>query len=330
MNSKGFCYYRLPSEQSIWLKEGVVKPFEHAGIPEEGFVLAPFAGDSAWVLPAMAKEVKTVDASKTIYTRPVDAIPTEGKEETLERIKASIALTEQGRLKKVVAARAKWISNPLKLNLFELFNILCREYPDAFVYLWSSPETGTWLGASPEMLFRQSGNQAKTVALAGTRKNAAGCSFENKEIAEQQWVLRFLLESLEQLGCLHIEAGPLLERNAGHLIHLNNAVSFELGHVEDRWKIMQTLHPTPAVSGYPQKESIAFIHKLEHFNRSYYSGFLGPFSPLHADMFVNLRCLQYFSEGAILYAGAGIIEDSVPEDEWSEMEEKLATLGRWL
>jgi isochorismate synthase len=330
MNSKGFCYYRLPSEQSIWLMEGVVKPFDHAGIPEEGFVLAPFAGDSAWVLPAMAKEVKTVDASKTIYTRPVDAIPTEGKEETLERIKASIALTEQGRLKKVVAAKAKWISNPLKLNLFELFNILCREYPDAFVYLWSSPETGTWLGASPEMLFRQSGNQAKTVALAGTRKNAAGCSFENKEIAEQQWVLKFLVESLEQLGCSNIEAGQLTEKNAGHLMHLNTGVNFTLTEDVDRWNIIRTLHPTPAVSGYPQKESIAFINRLEQFDRSFYSGYLGPFGLSNSDIFVNLRCLHYFKEGVLLYAGAGITEDSVPEDEWSEMEEKLATLGRWL
>lgn len=330
MNSKGFCYYRLPSEQSIWLVEGAVQPFERAGIPEEGFVLAPFAGDSTWVMPGIEKEVSMVDASKTIYTRPVDAIPTEGKEETLIRIKASIALTEQGRLKKVVAARAKWISNPLKPNLFELFNILCREYPDAFVYLWSSPETGTWLGASPEMLFRQSGNQAKTVALAGTRKNAAGCSFENKEIAEQQWVLRFLLESLEQLGCTNIEVGQLIEKNAGHLTHLNTGVNFTLTEETNRWKIIRTLHPTPAVSGYPQRESMAFIDQLEPFDRSFYSGYLGPFNPSKADIFVNLRCLQYFSEGAILYAGAGITEDSVPEDEWSEMEEKLATLGRWL
>lgn len=330
MKSLGFCFYRLPAGTEILRIEGEVLPFEEDMSEVSGWAISSFNGDRKWFIKGTPVVVDAENVNGELWQHQVGEIPMEEQDACLQRIEESVKLTRNGKLKKLVAARTKWLSGPLNKNLFQLFEILCREYGDAFVYLCSTPETGTWLGASPELLFWNRGMKAETVALAGTRRQSDLRSFEKKEIEEQQWVLKFLLESLENQGCNNISSGELTNRKAGHLTHLVNVVSFELPSTSKRWNLIEALHPTPAVSGYPQKESISTILQLEPFDRFLYSGYLGPFSPEGADIFVNLRCMQCFKEGALLYAGAGITPDSVPEDEYQEMEEKMNILMKWM
>ena len=78
------------------------------------------------------------------------------------------------------------------------------------------------------------------------------------------------------------------------------------------------------------EQSRDFLLKHENFDRSLYSGFLGPAEEKEAHIYVNLRCMQLFEKEAILYAGAGVVQGSVPEKEWLETEEKMNTLGRFV
>jgi isochorismate synthase len=77
----------------------------------------------------------------------------------------------------------------------------------------------------------------------------------------------------------------------------------------------------------PKKEALSFILAHENYNRAFYSGFLGPVH-LHgqSNLFVNLRCMQLGRERAVLYVGAGITPDSVPQAEWEETVLKSNTL----
>lgn len=328
--SVGFCYYRLPATTEIFLIEGALQTYTNLPDADAGFVFAPFAGGKKYCIGNFPVSVSSTRDKKEFWTLPIPNAPPETKEESIKRIEDFRSLIRKGVLKKIVAAKTNWMQDFSKINPFELFETLCREYPNAFVYLWSATETGTWMGATPEMLFRHQGLHGQTVALAGTRKRSDQTAFETKEIAEQQWVLKFLLETLTQNGCHNVVADPMKEINAGHLQHLVNTLSFELKDNDARWNILGKLHPTPAVSGYPQQEASERIVALEPFQRSYYSGYLGPYTQDSADIFVNLRCLQYGNNGVLLYAGAGITEDSVPEDEWNEMEEKMDTLKKWM
>ena len=92
-------------------------------------------------------------------------------------------------------------------------------------------------------------------------------------------------------------------------------------------QMLELLHPTSAVCGMPKEPSKQFIMENEGFDRGYFSGFLGPVHVgKETNIFVNLRCMKLLPQQAILYAGAGIIANSIPEKEWNETEIKMQTL----
>jgi isochorismate synthase len=91
--------------------------------------------------------------------------------------------------------------------------------------------------------------------------------------------------------------------------------------------MLDLLHPTSAVCGMPLENSLEFLQKHEGYDREFYSGYLGPVNVNNnTHIYVNLRCMQLFEGQAIVYAGAGVTVDSVPEDEWKETEMKFNTL----
>ena len=86
------------------------------------------------------------------------------------------------------------------------------------------------------------------------------------------------------------------------------------------------MHPTPAVGGLPSKSALEFIHKCENYDRSFYTGFLGPFKKaINLDLFVNLRCGKIKDDLLTVYAGAGITAQSDPIKEWEEICRKATT-----
>ena len=90
--------------------------------------------------------------------------------------------------------------------------------------------------------------------------------------------------------------------------------------------LVEELHPTPAVGGLPKAAAVDYILKQEGYDRSYYTGYLGPFAAFEqANLFVNLRCAQFLPDAVQLYTGAGITTGSVPAREWEEICRKAST-----
>jgi isochorismate synthase len=208
----------------------------------------------------------------------------------------------------------------------ELFDKLCEEYPNAFVYLISSPQFGTWIGATPEVLLSMHGQQGYTMSLAGTRKvGVMTVDWEEKEMEEQYLVSEYIqnrlltqdLQEIEQHGPFDMEAGPVK--------HLRTDFSF-YSPEKNAMEIALELHPTPAVAGVPTKVAQDLITTLEPFHRDLYTGFIGFVSPEHSYLYVNLRCCQIQEGKAFLYLGGGYTSQSIPEDEWEETENKARTL----
>ena len=117
---------------------------------------------------------------------------------------------------------------------------------------------------------------------------------------------------------------------AGNLIHLKTEFSVDMEKVSYPLlgtAMLDLLHPTSAICGMPMKAAAQFLKDREGFDRSYFSGYLGPSNIENkTSLFVNLRCMQILKNKAILYAGAGVTEDSDPESEWNETEMKFQTL----
>ncbi|NIJ52101.1 chorismate-binding protein [Dyadobacter arcticus] len=256
-------------------------------------------------------------------------------------VELAVAAIRQNQFKKVVLSRTRELSYSDDFQPVKAFQKLAKAYPHAFVSLVNLPEQKEqWLGASPELLTRQnSGGAFTTMSLAGTQSShdksghlipKYDIRWGEKEIEEHALVSRYIVECFKKIRLReYIETGPRTVL-AGNLYHLRtdfevdtNALNFpELGSV-----MLKLLHPTSAVCGVPKIPSMKFIAEIESYDRSFYSGFLGPAQiGGNTSLFVNLRTVRFKDGLATLFAGAGITEDSVPEKEWEETELKCETL----
>ena len=241
-----------------------------------------------------------------------------------------------GSFQKVVPAARRLVKLGKEFSCLNTFFKLCSSYPDAFVSLVSAPGVGTWLGASPEALIEV--NRSKifsTVAVAGTQASSPKISpqevaWRQKEIEEQALVSRYIINCFKKIRLREFEESGPKTIVAGNLLHLKTTytVNMEetnfplLGSV-----MLDLLHPTSAVCGMPKTAAQEFLHTSEGFDRELFSGYLGPVNLSNeTHLFVNLRCMQILPEHALLYAGAGVTEDSIPEKEWLETQLKCDTL----
>lgn len=243
-------------------------------------------------------------------------------------VRQGISTLEDKYFPKVVLARKKLVATGKSFNPVEFFLKLIQNYPDAFIYLMSSPLTGTWTGASPELLLSHHNDKLKTVSLAGTRSDLQlreNIQFTDKERIEQELVSLHIRTCFQNQKIEFAESEPEMYR-AGKVIHIRTVFECPPENV-DIETLINDLHPTPAVSGYPKEKAVHFIKETEKINRKWYSGFLGFYNnDSDFEFYVNLRCMEIKEKQAVLYAGAGILKDSDPEAEWLETENKLQTL----
>lgn len=207
----------------------------------------------------------------------------------------------------------------------------CRRYIHSYVYLCYTPQTGVWLGSTPEIILSGEKEEWNTVALAGTQPLQDGelpQLWDDKNRKEQDYVTSYIRRQLLSLGICAKEDGPY-PAYAGALSHLKTDFRFSLKDNRGLGDILKLLHPTPAVCGLPKDEAYRFILKNEGYDRSYYSGFIGWLDPDgRTDLYVNLRCMHVEDERLTLYAGAGLLASSELNDEWQETEKKLQTMKR--
>ena len=87
--------------------------------------------------------------------------------------------------------------------------------------------------------------------------------------------------------------------------------------------VLPLLHPTPAVCGTPREAARATVARLEGFDRGYYAGPLGHLSSDGAEFCVAIRSALVSGATVSIYAGAGLVEGSVPRHEWEETQVKM-------
>jgi isochorismate synthase len=260
-------------------------------------------------------------------TPPDNFIPLVGK---------CVAAIEMERFEKIVPSRTRLVTLPDDFDIVACFEKLCERYPNALVSFVSIPGIGSWLGASPEALVTVENKTIfKTVALAGTKPfnegmNLKSVAWTQKEIEEHALVERYVVSCFKKIRIREYEEHGPKTIVAGNLVHLKSdfivdmkATNFpQLGSV-----MLQLLHPTAAVCGMPLESAQEFLKEHEGYDREFYSGYLGPVS-VDSDIhiFVNIRCMKLLDDKALLFAGAGVTIDSIPEKEWEETEMKFNTL----
>lgn len=287
-----------------------------------------------WLNEAVARTILKTN-NKFFHKEPA-ATFTSDKESYENLVKKGIDQIEAGTFEKIVPSRAKRVDLPESFDVIETFQKLCDTYPNAMISFVSIPNVGTWIGASPELLISVENNHIfKTVALAGTKSFEPGTNIKNvawtqKEIEEQALVCRYIISNFKKIRLREYDEQGPKTIIAGNIMHLKTtfAVDMKETNFPQLGSVMlQLIHPTSAVCGMPLEESLAFLKANEGYDREFYAGYLGPINiNNNICLFVNLRCMQLVGDQAILYAGAGVTADSIPESEWEETEIKMNTL----
>lgn len=237
-------------------------------------------------------------------------------------------------LEKVVLSRICQLHRDAPFPVDQALERLQQRYPDCFVFLFEPLPGHTFLGATPELLVRVQAEQVETMALAGSIQRGATPE-------EDQALARALLASVKDrhehalvVGSIRRRLTPLTQDlrvpstpqilTLSNIQHLYTPIRGTLREAHGALPLVQELHPTPALGGTPRELALAFIQEHEPTLRGWYAGPVGWIDPdLDGAFAVAIRSAVVQGRRAWLYAGSGIVADSVPEKEWEETEWKF-------
>jgi anthranilate synthase component 1 len=271
------------------------------------------------------------------YNQPKVNVAKENFEKAVEKAKDYVA---SGDIFQVVLS--KRFEFRVKGDLIAFYRSLREINPSPYMYFLKAGERQI-VGSSPEMLVRVDNRVVETFPIAGTRPCVEEPS-ENKRLAKE-----LLADSKERAE--HVMLVDLARNDVGKIAkfgsvrvpefmkvhrysHVQHIVSQVVGDLKDDLKCYDALRavfPAGTVSGAPKVRAMEIIEELEPARRGPYAGAVGYFSfNGNADFAITIRTLFADKDKAYIQAGAGIVADSVPENEWFETDHKAEALMKAL
>lgn len=295
-----FAVYRIPGEKIPCLvtqEEGAVRLIydlqELNG--QRGFVIAPFRPNETCPILLIQSNGP---GQPLLLADDADAVPRDipstdypsCSEEYAECFRTFISALRDKTFEKLVLSRKLTIGKPSAFSPSLAFRAACQRYIHSYIYLCYTPQTGIWLGSTPEIILSGEKDDWHTVALAGTQPLQDGKLpqvWDEKNRKEQEYVSSYIRGQLLSLGIHSTENGPY-PAYAGALSHLKTDFRFSLQDNKGLGDLLKVLHPTPAVCGLPKDTAYRFILENEGYDRRYYSGFIGWLDPDgRTDLYVN-------------------------------------------
>ena len=247
-----------------------------------------------------------------------------------------------GLFEKVVLARSVHVAphTDTSFVIGEVLSKLRQSYPGTYIFALQRGER-FFVGATPERLVQAQNGQIHTMALAGsaprgttpTEDEQLGAELlqSEKNGIEHAVVVATVREALlAHCSAVHVSDTPHLLK-LRNVQHLETPIVAELLPGRCILDVMADLHPTPAVGGFPRKEALATIRRIEQLDRGWYAGPLGWIGAGgHGEFAVALRSGLVTEHEATLFAGCGIVGDSDPQSEYAESCLKLQGMLRGL
>ena len=326
-----FFAYRLPGSERYEFGAQLIEQQSHVG-----FVVFPFEGcaEAQAAFIAMQYDAKaflkvpatTMDNCEAL--RPVENCSTE-HDDYIQLAHRAIDEMKQGKFSKLVLSRT--IVNGHALSDWgDIFHSLCEKNKQAFVFIYNTAETGAWLGVTPEQFLSAHNQSISCMALAATKPSNSNRAWTPKEIEEQAFVADFIAQKMQDLGIKYTKS-ETTDRIAGNVKHICNFFTADNLTMSQIEKMKKSFHPTPAISGLPQRDAVKFVMKNEKHRRLYYGGYIGPvYADGNFDFFVNLRSMMFDSSRYCIYSGGGLTALSNADDEWNETEMKSQLLREYM
>ena len=215
-------------------------------------------------------------------------------------------------------------------SLLDAYRVLRTSNPSPYMFYFSSNDIEI-AGASPETLVKLENGKLFTYPLAGTRPRGATPQederlekellSDEKERAEHNMLVdlgRNDIGKISQIGTVEVEKYMAVERYS-HVMHIGSTVGGQIRPEYDAVDAVDAILPAGTLSGAPKFRACEIIQELEGGRRGIYGGAIGylDFSG-NLDVCIAIR-IAYAKKGRV-YArsGAGIVADSVPENEYQE------------
>ena len=219
-----------------------------------------------------------------------------------------------------------------------LYKTLRKLNPSPYMYHLKQGKK-TIIGASPEMLVRITGDRVETFPIAGTRKItddeeknkrlSEELIHDEKELAEHTMLVdlgRNDIGRVCKFGTVHPESLMQIKRFS-HVQHIVSHVVGNLAPENDMFDAFQAVFPAGTVSGAPKVRAMEIIDELETESRGPYAGAVGYFSYNGCcDFAIAIRSIFIDDKKGFVQSGAGIVSDSVAENEFKETEHKAGAM----
>ena len=248
----------------------------------------------------------------------------------VNHIKESI---QRGSLAKVVLSRCKEISFTRGLCIPGILKTLGQIQENSYLFAISAPNGETFLGRSPERLMSWENKTVNVDAIAGTKHRGETDSLDlnqekeltesHEEMHEHRFVSDFVEEVLSRY-CVDINqvdhAKIMKLKNVQHMISSFRSTMSQGVNPTD---VLSALHPTPAVGGVPRSAAVGYLREFESYPRGWFAGPMGWVEGQRGDFALGIRSAYWDGKTLRIFAGAGIVEGSEPEQEWLETEVKM-------
>ena len=223
-------------------------------------------------------------------------------------------------------------------SLLDTYRLLRVRNPSPYMFYIASDSLEI-AGSSPETLVKLEDGVLHTFPLAGTRPRGKTEAEDKvleeellsdpKELAEHNMLVdlgRNDLGKLSKFGTVTVEKYMSVERYS-HVMHIGSTVRGELRDDRDALDAIAAVLPAGTLSGAPKIRACEIIHELEQNKRGIYGGAIGYIDFTgNMDTCIAIRLAFMKSGRVFVRAGAGIVADSIPENEYQECINKAAAV----
>ncbi|RSU06475.1 hypothetical protein CBF30_09475 [Vagococcus entomophilus] len=253
--------------------------------------------------------------------------------QTVQEIKTSPVLN------KVVLARELAIRKSQPISLNETVKQLLREQKNTYIFALEK-DGHKFVGATPERLLCATENTFATACVAGSIARGKNESEDfrlgqqlledQKNQQEHQYVVRYIEQILGHYTQEALPKRPAILLKNQDIQHLFVPFSGTRTENASFLEAVFALHPTPALGGVPQGSALEWISKKESAGRGMYGAPIGWIQPQSdsGEFVVAIRSAIIRENQALLYAGCGIVEDSIPKLEQEETKIKFRPMLR--
>lgn len=255
-------------------------------------------------------------------------------EDWKKRVHLALKSIEKKEMDKVVLARRVTFHCDKTPDPISVAKRLGNTRHNSYLFLYQTASDAAFVGASPERLYVREYDSILSKAIAGTRRRGSTPTEDErlqkellssaKDIKEFLYVKDFIEKKLSPYCRSYELCKAISILQTASVQHLHSSFTGTLKETSSDDELITSLHPTPATLGVPRDAASHFLQQNEGFGRGLYAAPIGWISPKGAEIVVGIRSCLIRKNTIHLFSGVGIVPGSDPQEEWDELECKIA------